>query len=678
MVALHPREARHHLDLAMRLLDLGLGAEALAEARKAVEVEPGSATAYRTLGVIAEYDRFGRPLFPGWDRAGALASFRRAHELDPEDGFAPKAMGDVLAHGTAGRWYDEDADVEAAIAAYRSAKGEGENPVNLLFFLLQAGRFAELIEAAPGIPDKAGRSELWVAAVAADAGIEAAIAKAASLEANADGRLAVLSNAAGQLERVRHYELAAALLERIAPGAPNAHELQARAARYRKTRRLSERPAEAGPGAVFDRLVSLLIRPVPAREDVRALFATAVAEENPELELASLVGLRLPDPGDGDLPPAVWADRTSSWPERTVEGDDRFGYRVRLTGPSFSVVLFVVREGDAYRLRAWGPRFTALGQEALACLDRGDVEGARRWLAWVADAPRPPGDTCDRRAAARRVTERGAAANADELRRAAAVLAADGPVAARLDRALEARAAATDPAEGLALDQGLVFSTNRHRRGDAATAVAERLAPAFPNSPDVFWARLVDRPDPAARKALVASLRPQAERAGDVPLLDALSAAAAAAGDLDTAQAIGLALESSGRASPWTLNRLAWIALFRPGLDEAALATAIERAREATRRTDQQNRAMLHTLATLLAEAGRVREASDTLRASLALRGGKTDGSDLYVIARIAEGIGLRDEAAAAYRSVAGEPNESAVSSVVLARRRLEAFASSR
>lgn len=54
--SLHPKEAVHHTQTAMALLEGGMGEEARKEADRAISVDPKSALAYRTTGWILQHD----------------------------------------------------------------------------------------------------------------------------------------------------------------------------------------------------------------------------------------------------------------------------------------------------------------------------------------------------------------------------------------------------------------------------------------------------------------------------------------------------------------------------------------------------------------------------------------------------------------------------------------------
>ena len=69
LIALHPKEAVHHLQIAETLLAAGMGEAAREEARTAVKLEPDFALAQKTLADILEYDLVGRKFRPGSDYA---------------------------------------------------------------------------------------------------------------------------------------------------------------------------------------------------------------------------------------------------------------------------------------------------------------------------------------------------------------------------------------------------------------------------------------------------------------------------------------------------------------------------------------------------------------------------------------------------------------------------------
>ena len=119
LIALHPKEAVHHLQIAEILLTAGLGEAARAEAQAAVKLEPTSALAEKTLADILEYDVVGRKFRPGSDYVGAEAAFRAAEKLDPEDKTTVANLALLLEHNRWGVRYGPGAKLKDAITEYR-------------------------------------------------------------------------------------------------------------------------------------------------------------------------------------------------------------------------------------------------------------------------------------------------------------------------------------------------------------------------------------------------------------------------------------------------------------------------------------------------------------------------------------------------------------------------------
>ena len=85
LIALHPREALHHAQLALALLDVGAGEAARKEAQAAIALEPFNALGFKALGWILQHDLLGRRFRPGFDHAGAVAAYQKAKALAPDD-----------------------------------------------------------------------------------------------------------------------------------------------------------------------------------------------------------------------------------------------------------------------------------------------------------------------------------------------------------------------------------------------------------------------------------------------------------------------------------------------------------------------------------------------------------------------------------------------------------------
>ena len=102
LIALHPNEAVHHLQMANVLLEAGMGEAARDEARLAVKLDPNSALAERVLADILKHDLVGRNLRAGSDLSGAAEAYREAIRLDPDDNTAQGDLAILLEYDAGG------------------------------------------------------------------------------------------------------------------------------------------------------------------------------------------------------------------------------------------------------------------------------------------------------------------------------------------------------------------------------------------------------------------------------------------------------------------------------------------------------------------------------------------------------------------------------------------------
>jgi tetratricopeptide (TPR) repeat protein len=110
----------------------------------------------------------------------------------------------------------------------------------------------------------------------------------------------------------------------------------------------------------------------------------------------------------------------------------------------------------------------------------------------------------------------------------------------------------------------------------------------------------------------------------------------------------------TGKADEDDYNGIAWEALFRGEHG----AETVENAERAALFRRNPNWALLNTLATVYADAGRVVEARETLIKELDTGGrGQPESEEWLIIGRLAEQYGAKEEALAAYRRVT-KPDE--------------------
>lgn len=692
--ALHPKEALHHVQYAGALLAAGFGAEAREAAKKATVVEPKSADAWRSLAWTLQHDALGRRFGRGWDRAGSIAAYRKAKELDPKDVAARADLAIVLEHDAEGHRYGEKADLPAAIAEYEAIRKELDDrtfDANLLGSCLHARRWDDLARLAKDADADTDRDAYLVLVAAMKEGTGAAVREANRKTPDAAKKRALLERVANSMIRLRSYPEAAALLEEAAKGSANAAPLRRQAELIRKLRPHEKMEFAADdPAALIRKMVIAAAEATP--EDHKALEALILpASRKAMLGDEKERAKRIRDTarafrgqgGDGGLPPDMVIDAALGGAETLVDGNEANGWRVRMTfsasGPEITTASWVVKTPEGLRILASEDELERLGAEALRRVDAGQPAAAKVLLDWAREELQVLGGEDPLRGSSfPRVWTKGQEASDDEIRTAAALLLLRGddraPAIPILRKALAAPGLSAERTRDL--ESGLASALLGEEKFAELEPVTARLVAAEPKSGIAFSLRTTA----LARLGRWDQLRGEAEArlakdAEDHAAISAMMAVWEQKGDYAAIDRTLRPLSENGKANAEELNGLAWNALFLDRSD----AASIELARRAAEMLDRQSSSILHTLATLYAEAGRPLEARTTILEAIDVAGDdEPQPHDWYVFGRIAENCGLSASAAEAYRKVtkpdAGRPTAS--STWELARRRLAVLAS--
>lgn len=668
LAALHPKEATHPLHLAIAHFQLGFPAEGIAEARRAIALEPDRAWGWRVLGLGLQHDAVGRFRAPGFDRAGAIAAFRKARELDPKHAGGRAGLAGLLASSADGREPAPAAELEQALAEWRSVREELEDhqyDAEYARALLVAGRFGDAAEVARELEKGDARDALLVAAVAAAEGPDAAEAEARRLPAEA-GRVA-LQHAAGHLLQLRRYADAGALAALAARGAPNAAELRAQADLLSSAKRWEEQVKQGDePTRLVRRLfVALVVERDPAAA-VGKLLSSRVRKPGSPRASASVEQLRgaiLRGAGRFGAPPAAVLDIALGRLEVIRDGEAPGLLRLRVRLPfapgGRGSTLYLVREKGAWKVLATDDGLPEVGLEALRRADAGDLAAARTLLDWALsdlDGGTPGGSSPQDVMAA--LWKRNGPQPAPAVRRAAAALAAwseqPGPVIAPLERALSE---STDTARR-AVEWMLAVAYRNAGRFEDLVRIADAILATDPGSRPALTRKLLalerlGRRDEVER-IMAAAL---AASPGDPYVLSLLASARLVLGDLAGAGSTYRELVDGGKATPGDFNNAAWLLLWNEPVGE----TAVDWARRAVEGTGRRQYASLNTLAAVLAAAGRPAEAREVfLQALEAKETEGLDGADWVVQGLIAEKYGLAAAARAAYAKVTEGTGEDA------------------
>ncbi|MCU1244712.1 MAG: transglutaminase domain protein, partial [Acidobacteria bacterium] len=659
LAALHPTEARHHVEIARAFLAGGMGEAARAEIARAIEIEPTSAQAQRTLGVILQTDLFGRQYRKGWNLAGALAAYHQAKELDPKDADIRGEYAMLLEMGEDGvrfgrnaRLADSITELEALIDQEKEYRFEGE----LLLVLAHARRFADMKERARQVQDPQQREMGRVVAIAALEGSEAAIREARTVDQAA--RKPLLGAAGQTLMALRFYPQAADLFDQAAQGAANAADTRALVNSLRKAKPLDQMPlVETDPKSViFKTALAAAANP----DDPRPLIKLFAADEAPLLgddnqdpddgSSRALAGMRI-SAAQAGLPLLVLADLSYAGADFIQDGNDKSGYRIRMrvsnnssetpTGETF----YVIKENGRYVLGAVRNEPALIGWSALRFADAGDLDSARQWLNWARDEVSIAGGDDPMRGPAFAVMwpKNKQSATVEEIRAAAASLMFSKPFAPKAIATLLSVREKLPEEQRKWIDSALAGSYSVSRDWTNLTAVSRRLLTAFPDSGNAFSTLCAGLAEGGNSKEAGALANARlAKVPNDPDALRVLARVSMYDADYTSCDRYYRKLiEQSATPSSGDYNNVAWNALFmRSDYDRA-----IQDARRASA-LPGGGASSLHTLAALLAETGKSLEAREALLKSMD-DAGRNDPAphDWYVLGRIAENYGATDAA---------------------------------
>ena len=657
VIALHPKEAVHHLRMAKRLLAAGLGEAARQEAQTAVRLEPSSALAERTLAEILEYDLVGRKFRAGSDYGGAEAAFRAAEKLDPDDKAIVANLAILLEYNRSGLRYGPGARLKDAVVEYRKLSPEKLSDLgvenNLAYALFYDGDFAEAEKYAEALNPQA--TALIVACEAAINGSQKALTEA-KRRTESEERFKQVAAAAGQmLINFRKYPLGADLEDAGASG-DSASDTAAYAALYRKTVPHEQLQLNDDPVGVALRLEILTSDPnlgldqlgsIASRNGAKA-FAIPPVLSNLVKEAKATLSNKAKKGDFAD----VGLDLSITRAQPKVQGDDAIGYKVTLwPSTNYKSVRYIVKEAGKYKVLGYY-RFEGLGLEILDRIAANDLTGARALLDWLReDWNLAASDDPLAGTAFPRMWTKGRGGDVAFMKVAAAAITAyHYKTAATGIPILEAAlTSASSDADKLNIMIALAEAYDLLENYEKALSLRTQLAKQFPESKSLFFdqefdLRTLGRFDDADKLC-----EDRLQRLpGDSDAMHALAYNAIRREHYAQGRSLYRRLVDDGKAEPSDLNNIAWYALFVGRVE----ASDIEDALKAAQLSDKKPNS-LHTLGCVYAGSGKTKEARDVLLEAMdADNLDEPDSSYLLAFGLIAEQYGERDLAFAYYTRV--------------------------
>lgn len=658
LIALHPKEGLHHLQLAKTLLEAGMGEGAREEARLAVKLEPDSALAEKTLAEILEYDVVGRKFRPGSDYAGAEEAFRTAVKLDPEDKATVANLAILLEYDRWGLRYGLGAKLKEAVAEYRKLKTEElagfglQN--NLAFALFYAKEFSAAQKNAEALNPQP--VALLVACETALNGAQAGLAEAKKRSSGEEQYRQTAKVAGQMLENLRKYTLAADLLEAGA-GGENASDTAADALTLRKTQPHEQIMFPDDPSGMAMRFCVFRWDPEVSVEQVRKIssrngMATLATPEAVKQYIKSEKEVYSSKARAGIFAD-VGVDMAAARAQPKAEGSDATGYKVTLWGSaSYKEATYVVREEGQYKVLATPRDRAGAALEVLDRLSANDVTGARVLLDWLREDEHLSGDDDPLSGGAfPRLWTKGKNAEASTMKLAAAAILTESEETAQcglavLEKAEDATLSNTEKLGfAIALFRGYSWLENYKK----ALAVSSDMYTQFPESKSAFAFECFDL---RALGRFEEADRLVKERLARIPNdVDAMRTSAYNAvtrGDYEEAHAIEEKIISDGKGEAPDLNGVAWDALFTGKIAAADIEAAIKGAQ-----LSNNSASILHTLGCVYAEVGKTQEAREVLvQAMDKMDLDEPDDNYWYAFGRIAEQYGELKSAVHDYNRV--------------------------
>lgn len=390
----------HRSRLARAYLQAGLGARARAEAKKATELDPKSANAFRDLAFVLQHDLVGRHFRSGWDQAGAVAALQRSLELET----LPATRADLAItyeHDINGSRYSRTARLDEALAEYKklgeSLKVTGVEQ-NYSLCLMMLRRWEEMEAAAEKLSNTQFAKLLHYVA---RAGIDGAGPTILSIQGDfpdTNSRTQVLTAVGATMMQTRDYAVALEFMKAAERLSPNA-QLKNRIEMLGKTKRIEDLVMDPkDPAAPVKKFMQALFSPQFTFAAVRPYFydlgdfdrelrEAKERGEDPEAELATQMRAVTHQLQAQGMTPDSVEDMMSSVYEFTSSGDDEVGYRLdgKVGGKSDFGKFYVLKKDGEFRLGASSNDLNSFRPLVRALLKADRLKAAQTWMDWLVE-----------------------------------------------------------------------------------------------------------------------------------------------------------------------------------------------------------------------------------------------------------------------------------------------------
>jgi hypothetical protein len=664
LAALHPREARHRVQISSALLAAGFGRDAAAQARAAVELEPKSALAHANLAWVLLHDEFGRLFGRGVDLAAATAEYEQARQLDPSNTLYVRNLAIIDEYNAKLVRYGPGAKLDQAVTLYRSMGKDLEAQgylQNLYLDLLYLGRYREVLTGLENSASTDALRALFVAASAAADDPSAAQREAARLAPAAEDRRKVLSNAAQCLLSIRRYPQSAELMIAGARGTPNLTQTIAFADLLKTLTPADPKLRQDGtPQGLILTLIARVLDSDVSISTISGLLSASVrstlSDPAEAAEAADAFQAIRDSLTSLPFPPETMLDLVTRLADvPTVSEGNATAALLRLPAfPEAAPSLFyLTKESGAYRIVDSMDNMSGIARECLALLDARRVEDANAWFRLLRTQHDRLGDFPDfSKVDVFKLLPAGNA-SAEDLKLAAGFVLSESrsksDALLGIDILLPRWRAEMDPARKALIEESLAEGLTTTGRMSDLLEVAGSYVKDTPESVRALelLCLAMDKAGKASDADDIVRSRLAAEPKNK-ELSRLLATRLANSGRYaEAVKTLGAVLDS-GAGELTDYNSYAWYSLYTGAPDSNLIAK-----RQIVQRLMQGRSGVLHTLACVLADSGRILEAQGVFDRYLERRGNHDPDSATWLAYGIlAQRFGLSDTAVYAFQKV--------------------------
>jgi tetratricopeptide (TPR) repeat protein len=574
----------------------------------------------------------------------------------------------IAEYGTNLVRYSKGARLDEALAIYAKVEKElkgGNWENNPAYDLLRLGRFKELKESTKAPTSSKQRKALFVAAVAAVDGVQAALREAARVAQAADDRREILSLASQMLITGRRYAEAAELMIAGARGSQSQTQALALAGSLKDVKAID--PAalpKDEPMSVIARLILAMLEGDASPASLSGFFSQAIAssldDPDSQKDIAEAIANTSERLSGEDQPAAVLVDLVAGLGKiDTIESGPAIATVLSFPlQPSLQpILIYFTREGNELKVLGADGDLTGVAREVTCLLDSGKTEDARAWLSLVkGQREKNPLFPSFADNPAFKLVGQIDTADESAMRLASSYLLAASVSKADIEKGMPTVLAALGPEKDKdkaeALARAATMGLIRQNKAAEAVAPAERLVELESEDEyanDMLLLCFDCSGKEAKADAIIADELAKKPNSG--AWLRLAAEHSARLGRYAEAVKSSGALIDSGNAKDSDYNQIAWYSLYLDKPDYAELDK-----RQIVQRLMAGSAGQVHTLACVLSDSGRFMEAQEAFRKYLAGEGNKAPSSDAWLAFGLyAERFGLVDTAVDAYRKVKQE-----------------------